>query len=85
MCVKEENTILGKYRYSVPKFDGTFTHRESKVKIIDETDKSYKVEFLEFTDKRKPGDTAWVSKRKVKTTARIKKENERHWWQDVFQ
>lgn len=85
MCVKEENTILGKYGYSVPKFDGTFIHRESKVKIIDETDKSYKVEFLEFTDKRKPGDTAWVSKRKVKTTTIIKKENERYWWQDVFQ
>ena len=83
--MSRENTILGKYGYSVPKFDGTFIHRESKVKIIDETDKSYKVEFLEFTDKRKPGDTAWVSKRKVKTTTRIKKENERHWWQEVFQ
>ena len=74
--MSEENTILGKYGYSVPKFDGTFIRRESKVKIIDETDKSYKVEFLEFTDKRKPGDTAWVSKRKVKTTTRIKKEKE---------
>ena len=83
--MSEENTILGKYGYSVPKFDGTFIRRESKVKIIDETDKSYKVKFLEFTDKRKPGDTAWVTKRKVKTTTRIKKENERYWWQEVFQ
>ena len=83
--MSEENTILGKYGYSVPKFDGTFIHRESKVKIIDETDKSYKVKFLEFIDKHKPGDTTWVSKRKVKTATRIKKENERHWWQEVFQ
>lgn len=83
MSTKEENTILGKYGYSVPKFDGTFIRRESKVKIIDETDKSYKVEFLEFTDKRKPGDTAWVSKRKVKAPIIKKKENERYWWQDL--
>ena len=73
--------IIVYYNYSVPNYDGTFIHRKSKAKIVDETNKSYQIELLEFTNTRKPKDIFWVSKRKVE----LPKENERYWWQDLFQ
>lgn len=46
--------------------DIIWVRRKAEVKILAETEKSYKIRFLQPTYKHKTGYITWVSKRKVK-------------------
>lgn len=78
----------GTYHFEVNKWDGTFEKKQVPVKIIKETEKSYKIQLLGFTHNRIPNDTLWATKRKVVVKGEERKnqsfdENEKYWWQDM--
>ena len=77
----------GTYYFEVNKWDGTFEKNQVPVKIIGETEKSYKIQLLGFTYNRVPNDTLWATKRKVKVKGEENKQpansGERYWWQDL--
>lgn len=77
----------GTYYFEVNKWDGTFERKQVPVKIIGETEKSYKIQLLGFTHNRVLNDTLWATKRKVKVKGEENKQpadsGERYWWQDL--
>lgn len=65
-------TKYGKWYYKVNNFDGTFHQDYIPVKILQETDKSYKIKLLGFANKYVPNEIIWVAKKKVVITSQEK-------------
>ena len=64
----------GKWYYKVNNFDGTFRQDYIPVKILQETDKSYKIKLLGFTNKYVPNEIIWVSKKNIVITSQEKSQ-----------
>lgn len=78
----------GIYSYSVLGIDKVLTNYQVPVKVIEETNKSYKIKLLGFAKNRVPNQTLWVTKRKVKINKTVVGEEnnsddnvEEYWWQ----
>jgi hypothetical protein len=90
-------TKYGIYNYETLGFDGVLISHQVDVKVIAETEKSYKIQLLGFTHNRVPNQMLWVSKRKIKINKEVPNEKEeecnlcdsedfdvnRYWWQNL--
>jgi len=59
-------TKYGIYNYSTMDFDKNLIKHQVAVKVVEETEKSYKIKLLGFTYNRIPNQTLWVAKEKLK-------------------
>lgn len=59
---------VGVYHYKEYDFSGGYVPHSTNVEIVDESEKSYKVKFLQCGPRKQvPGTITWVSKKFVKT------------------
>jgi len=96
--MSKQVTKYGVYNYSTLNFDtNNLIKNQVAVKVVEETEKSYKIQLLGFTHNRVPNQTLWVTKRKVKINKEIPNEKEEkcavcdsedsckeeYWWQTL--
>jgi len=86
----------GIYRYSVMNNNGLFDNYQVPIKVLEETEKSYKVQTLRATINKAINTIAWARKKNVKINMEVPNDKEkcrvsdtqnvdeeRYWWQDI--